>query len=254
MSVSGTDSSNYTLWQAPIGLSFIGCLEQYQVCASGTCSQPSALYQLAKSPNYGLPNLTQSRKAVADVVWKTLWAGQIRYALQMIGGQLLVANEKVMGSLYMRSSKIPDDQWVTETWNLANISLAILQRRPGDYASPAPLLQQNPSRIVRPDTKEAVDLCAQMRIRTARYTSFRIVGLAMLAAATAFAAALNRVLPRLFSGRSKAEKRKGVVADWSRYNFYHLVMAVGEARDVGPWTRKDKDVPVMVDGGREFRL
>ncbi|KAK0640637.1 hypothetical protein B0T16DRAFT_460803 [Cercophora newfieldiana] len=250
LTVPQTDSSNgEKTWIAPPGWSFLACLERYQLCSSGRCSNASALYQLQALPNYGLDGLTPTQKAVADLVWKSLWAGQVRYALETMAGQILIANEMVMGSWFMRSSKIPANQWTIEAWNLANISLAVLQRRPSDYASPAPLLQEYPERIMKPGTDEDKDLCGRIRIRTSGCTSFRVLGLVMLALAAGFATLVNRVLPRVFKGR-----RKRAIPDWSKYNFYHLLMALCEARDIQPWGRRDGDVPVMVDGNRKFAM
>ncbi|KAK0617621.1 hypothetical protein B0T14DRAFT_273593 [Immersiella caudata] len=251
ISTSQTDqASGDKIYVGPPGWRFLACLEQYQLCTASHCSNTSAMYQLQSVPNYGLGDLPPSQKAVADLVWKSLWAGQTRYALEMMAPQVLVANEKVMGSWFMRSAKIPSDQWITEVWNLANISLAALQRRPSDYASPAPLLQEHPERIARPDSEESRDLCGRIRIHTAEYTSFRILGLVFLILGAAFAALVNQVLPSIFKGRVGG----AAIPDWLKYDFYHLAMAVCEAREIQPWRRRDEKVPVMVDGELRFAI
>ncbi|KAK4163115.1 hypothetical protein QBC43DRAFT_355491 [Cladorrhinum sp. PSN259] len=235
-------------WKSPLGYSFLACLEQYQFCASGSCSQPGALYQLQSSPTYGLRGLTGGQKAVADLMWKSLWAAEIQYAMVFMGNRLLVANELVMGNWYKRSSDMPSNQWVTEAWNLANISLAALQRRPSDYAWPAPILQSNPSHLVQPETDAGRALCGNIKIRATGYTSFRIFSLAFLPAASALLAALNRLLPYYFSTSSSAEE----TPDWERYNIYHLVRSLCEARGLGPWDRREKTVPTMLD--RDYKI
>jgi len=254
ISVPETTSSDEEIWRGPPGWSLLGCLEQYQLCASERCSKPSAVYQLQGLPNYGIGTLSPAQKAVADLVWKSLWAGQIRYALELVAGRILIANEMVMGATSMLSSKIPTNQWALEAWNLANVSLAMLQRRPSDYASPAPRLQEHPISIAQPDTEEARGLCGRIRIRTARYSSFRLVGLVLLVLATALAAVLNHIVPRIFSGRLRDDGGGVGIRDWSRYNFYHLIMAVCEGRDIEPWGRRDETVPMMADGGRRFAM
>jgi len=241
-------------WKAPLGWSLLGCLEQYQLCASERCSKPSAVYQLKGLPNYGLDGLTPGQEAVADLVWKSLWAGQIRYALEMMAGRVLITNENVMGSWPTRSSKIRTNQWALEAWNLANISLAVLQRRPSDYASPAARLQENPSRIMKPDTEAAQFICGHIRIRAEGYTSFRILGLVLLVVAAAFAAMINHFLPMIFKGRLVRGRANVAIPDWSRYNFYHLIMAVCQGRGIEPWARQSENVPMMVDGEAKFPI
>jgi hypothetical protein len=247
-------SSGNDAWYAPVGYSILGCLEQYQFCASGFCSRPSALYQLRASSTYGLGSLTTGQKAVADLVWKSLWAAQLQYALLFMGNEVLVANELVMGNWYMRSSKFPTNQWATEAWNLANISFAALQRRPGDYASPAAVLRQDPSRLVQPDTDAAKALCQQIRVRTT-ITSFRVLSLALLAGVAVIMAALNFFLPYYFSKASWSHGgRKQKAAEWDWYNIFHLIRSVCEARGIGTWDRRENAVPTMREKGYEFPL
>ena len=243
------------IWLAPLGFSILGCLERYQFCASGICSQPSPLYQLRASSTYGLSSMTTNQKAVADLVWKSLWAAQLQYGLLFIANEILVANEQVMGNWYMRSSKLPSDQWTIEAWNLANISLAALQRRPGDYASPAPVLRENSSRLIQPETAAARALCQQIKIRTTRYTSFRVLSLALLAAVAAFMALLNGVLPYFFSKAASSHGRGNHEAsEWDEYNIFHLIRSACEARGIGPWDRRGKTVPTMRERNRKFSL
>jgi hypothetical protein len=248
-------SSGNDAWYAPIGSSILGCLEQYQFCASGFCSRPSALYQLRASSTYGLGSLTAGQKAVADLVWKSLWAAQLQYSLLFMGNEILVANELVMGTWYMRSSKFPTNQWATEAWNLANISFAALQRRPGDYAAPAAVLREDPSRIVQPDTEAARALCQRILIRTTRYTSFRVLSLALLAGVALVMAALNFLLPYSFSKASWSHGGgKQKASEWDWYNIFHLIGSVCEARGIGTWDRREKAVPTMREKGYEFSL
>ena len=247
-------SSGAEIWLAPLGYTMLGCLEQYQFCASGFCSPPSALYQLHASPTYGLHSITAGQKAVADLVWKSLWAAQLQYALLFMGNEILVANEKVMGNWYMRSSKIPSNQWTIEAWNLANISFAVLQRRPGDYASPAPVLRGDPSRLIQPDTAAGRALCQQIKIRTTRYSSFRVLSLAVLAAVAVIMTTLNGILPYLFSKASCWGGERQRAAEWEWYKFFHLIRSACEARGIGPWDRREKTVPTLRDRHFKFSL
>jgi hypothetical protein len=241
-------------WRAPFGLTFLGCLEQYQFCASGVCSQPSGLYELLASSTYGLQRITADQKAVADIVWKSLWAAQLQYSLLFVGNEILVANEKVMGNWYMRSSKIPSNQWTIEAWNLANVSFAVLQRRPGDYASPASVLRGDPGRLIQPETAAARALCQQIKIRTTRYSSFRVFSLALLAVVAVIVTMLNGILPSSFSKASRSAGGGQKAAEWQWYNFFHLIRSACEARGIGPWDRREKTVPTMRESQREFSL
>ncbi|KAK4120582.1 hypothetical protein N657DRAFT_674238 [Parathielavia appendiculata] len=241
-------------WAAPWGFSILGCLESYQFCAAGFCSQPGALYQLRASPTYGLRSLNPRQKAVADLVWKSLWAAQLQYAMIFMANEILVANELVMGNWYFRSSSMPSDQWTVEAWNFANISFAALQRRPGDYASPAAVLREDPSRIVSPDTGEARELCRQIRVRTTKYTSFRVLSLALLAGVTVIMAALNGILPYYFSKTSNRGGGKHEATEWDGYGIFHLIRSVCEARGIGTWDRREETVPVMREKDRQFSL
>jgi hypothetical protein len=189
--------------------------------------------------------LTAGQKAVADLVWKSLWAGKLQYALLLTGNEILVANELVMGSGYRRSSKISTDQWALEAWNFANLSLATLQRRPGDYAAPAAVLLENPDYIVRPETDTAQALCQQIKIRTTRYTSFNVLSLVLLAIASALVTTLNCILPSYFSKLSRRGQEKKESSKWDRYNLYHLIRSGCEARGIGIWDNRDKTIPAI---------
>jgi hypothetical protein len=254
VTVPGPGSSGSEAWIAPLGHSIVGCLERYQFCASEFCSQPSALYQLRASSTYGLDRITADQKAVADLVWKSLWAAQLQYALLFMGNEILVANEQVMGNWYLRSSKIPSNQWTIEAWNLANISFAVLQRRPGDYATPVPVLRGDPSRIIQPETDAARALCQQIKIRTTMYTSFRVLSLVLLAALAAIMTTLNRTLPYFFSKVSSHSGWKREAAEWDEYDIFHLIRSVCEARGIGPWDGREKAVPTMRERHRKFSL
>ncbi|KAK3367554.1 hypothetical protein B0H63DRAFT_489406 [Podospora didyma] len=259
ISTSLTDEQGLQ-WYAKSGLSILGCVEQYQFCTDPrTCSKLDALYQLRATPNYGLPSLTARQKAVAGLVWKSVWAAQLQYGLLFIDKQILVANELIMSSLnsYVRSSKIPSNQWVTEAWNFANISLAVLQRRPGDYASPAAVLQQNASRIIQPDTAEARALCKQIKTRSSKHTSFKVLSLALLPGIAALVTLLNGVLPNLLSKTSRhggGGGGKNATTAWAGYGFCQLLRLMSEARGIGPWDRQEKTVPTLRDRDFKFPL
>ncbi|KAK4101285.1 hypothetical protein N658DRAFT_70714 [Parathielavia hyrcaniae] len=248
-SLSGSDA-----WYAPLGYSVLGCLESYQFCSAGFCSQPGALYQLRASPMYGLGSLNPRQKAVADLLWKSLWAAQLQYAMLFMAKELLVANEMVMGTYHMRSSALPSDHWIVEAWNLANISLAVLQRRPGDYASPPAVLREDPSRIVSPDTVESRALCQQIKVRTTRYGSFQVFNLALLVGVAVIMAALSNLLPYFFSKASNCGGGKRELAEWDYYGIFHVIRSVCEARGIGTWDRRESTVPVMREKDYEFPL
>jgi len=242
MTVKTTTEIGGTIWLAPREASILACLEQYQFCVGGTCSKLDALHPLRQA-RYGL-DLTPEQTAVADLLWKSLWAAQLQYVLFLVGNQLLVANEAVMGSYYyLRSLKLPVDQWVVEAQNMANTSLAVLQRRPVDYASPQTVLQDNPRQIVPPESDMARALCEKVIIRTARYTSFKVLGLLLLLLFTLLLAALNLALPRLASH-----------PDWLRYGFFQLLRLALEGSGVGPWVGLANSCPALVGRSEEFSL
>lgn len=230
-----------TTWSAPPGASVLACLEQYEFCAADVCSQPNALYRLRQA-GYGL-ELTSEQRAVADLVWKALWAAQLQYSLLLVGHQLLVANEAVMSSWYMRSLTLPSNQWVLEVQNMANISLAALQRRPGDYASPQLILQADPRHIIPPESSAAQALCGEILIRTTSYTSFKVAGLLLLLLLTVVLAVVNTALPRLWSH-----------PEWLRYGFFHLLRLALEGKGIGPWAGRANTCPALLDRSTEFSL
>jgi hypothetical protein len=107
--------------------------------------------------------------------------------------------------------------------------------------------------VQKPDTNAARALCRQIRVRTARYTSFRALSLVLLAAVAVIMAALNGILPHYFS-KAPGRSGKHEVAEWEGYDFFHLIRFVCKARGIAPWDRRDRTVPTMRDRYHKFAL
>ena len=226
-----------TAWQAPVGISVLGCLEQYQFCLGDTCSKLDALYQ-HRTNGYGL-KLTVEQRAVADLMWKSLWAAQLQYSLTLTGNQILLANEAVLAYTNKRSTKLPTDQWVTEAQNFANISLAMLQRRTVEYASPPLIYRNMPNYLIPPDSDAARALCSLTLVRSEGYTSFKGLGLIILPMLALFLTLTNAALGTFARQQTP-------------YHYFELLRLALQSMGHRDWEGSEKTAPTIKD--QEFRF
>ncbi|KAJ2906279.1 hypothetical protein MKZ38_002358 [Zalerion maritima] len=247
-------------------ISFLGCHQQYQLCldsSPSSCTILGGISQISPSNSTAvLPNATKKQRRILELVHEALWAGQFYFAMEFLDTDVLRAKDKLLPFTGLASGNLSDAQWITEARNMMNISLAVSQRRVIDYAVPVITSPEDREIIVAPDAEEGRGLCDSILVRANGDTSFKVVPLVVLLAATALATVANWVLPKIggwLHGR-RLNGKEGMQPDfyqpwtWTSHGTLQLLRLALEGRGIGPWVGQEGDVPRLVGGGGDFVL
>lgn len=240
-------------WIASNYLTFLGCNVQYQMCTRLGCSQPSGLSAISYTKEDN-PDLSENELAVVQLVWKAIWGTQLHFSNLILRSALLLANNYIWAAL--NSATLPSNQWQNEMLNWHNVSLALLQRRIVEFASPVQV-QVRPgvtslNYVHPPQTSGLQDLCNGVRARKSGYSQFNMLGL-MLTLVIGFVILVTQWSLPFIVG--KYQHRNGKVAErkteWDEMGVLQLLRRALEGWGVGPW-RERIGVPMVVDAEQEF--
>jgi hypothetical protein len=235
-------------------------VERYQVCLGDACSPFTGYYNI-KNSNFTLPSpvTRPTQNAVFELMWKAIWAAQTKYLVMFLNDQMLLANNYLWGYFKGLSAPLPDNQWQNEVINMHNTSMALLQRRIVDFASP-PNTEVRPSvssqsNIVSPNTAASRALCSQIKVRTDAYMSFSVLGIFLLIGLAILIVAVNLSLADMVDS---ARRRWGVEMfkswEWVETSPMQLHRMACEGRGIGPWNEKSVGVPRTQEVGLRFSL
>jgi hypothetical protein len=246
-------------WVSPVAASVMGCTEQYQFCRRQHCTPLSGLYagneEQARAAGFNPPQLATFR-----VLWKAAWATQMRYSLVILGSDVLLAKRKVYTGFHLLSQGLPENQWQTEVENIHNISMALLQRRVVDHVLPSEVGRPDDAGLEGWDFNKENDtesqvLCSRQRIRSSEFTSFCVLGIAIIVAVGSLVALIDLVLAdavgwiqhRIGRGLSKR-------FEWIEHGTLNLQRLLFEAWGIGPWKGDGSNLPPVTDTfGHEFQ-
>jgi hypothetical protein len=111
-------------------------------------------------------------------------SSQLHWQLGFIGHENLIAQDALWdgGFGFEMSAGLPSNQWETEVMNWMNVSLSSTQRGTVAYSRPSQyeVSSTNSSLqyIEQPQDPELRNLCGRIKIRSARHTSFSVIGMA----------------------------------------------------------------------------
>jgi len=248
--------------------SFLGCREQYKLCTyEGIhCSPLSAIYQLQPVvDNASVSNLDQQlqlnpvQKAVYALIWKILWAAQLSFNVGFIARDNLIANDYIweVGFGLGLSATLPPTQWQVEAQNWMNVALAVMQRSAVNFARPHEFeINGNFSslkHIVPPRDKEMQELCTKIIAKSPQHMSFSVHRLFLMVGICLFFVIMKISLPKFVAWFQKHSGR-GLHKhlEWTESNYFQLQRIAAEGKEIGPWQRVDKDIPILKDAGRLF--
>lgn len=244
-------------WLPDAVVSVLSCVEQYQFCANGHCTDPSGLFDQENPP--ARLALSPAQKAAYRVIWKSAWAGTLYLVVYFLNERILLARRLLHPITYL-SAPVAPDQWLREAHNLHNLSLAVLQRRVAEYARPPDVtvphgagVSSTRDFVVTPPTQEERDLCGAIKTRNSSYRSFSLANLVVVVVGGFVLAAVNLALPRVvFKFRAWVRGEEDKTHAWRDTHIFQLHRALLESRSVGPWLPTDGDVPVLEDGALRF--
>jgi hypothetical protein len=244
-------------WMSPLATTAIACTEQYQFCNGYRCTPISGLYAM-NDKLITTVGFNPHQMATFRLLWNSTWAIQMRYLLINLGTNVLLAKDQVYTSLNPLSQTLPPNQWHIEMENIHNISMAMLQRRVIDHALPSNL---NTSRSIHADTyiipendAESLRLCSHQRIKTSEYSSFSVLGLALIISGCSLTILISILLPRTM-GWFQRKTGRGLHRrlEWIESQTLQLQRMLFEKWGIGPWKGGQNAVPVTAMFGQKFQ-
>lgn len=180
----GTNSKNFST--PTTDLSVLGCTEQYQFCnsANSKCTNLTGLYAALHTVESGDLQLSPQQAATFRIVWKAGWSMVLQWATTILDNSLLLAQDFIFTMKSTTSSPLPDDQWIQEAHNLHNLSLAVLQRRINEFASPEnfdirPGLNSL-KQINTPTDPHELEICQHQKVRSNAHVSVSVLGMCII--------------------------------------------------------------------------
>ncbi|KAF2184882.1 hypothetical protein K469DRAFT_633197 [Zopfia rhizophila CBS 207.26] len=248
--------SNPPLFVATNDLSFMACAAQYQFCSNSDCSPLTGLYGITPDRQQN-PKLSPIQLAVFQLLWKAVWASQLSYTILLLREELLLAQDYQWDRSFM-SAPLPDNHWKNEIWNFHNVSLALLQRRVVEFASP-PDVRVRPGvsslqHIVRPELPELLKLCNAVKIRTTAYSNFSVLALVLTIVGGLLIIGLNLTLSTVVEwAQKRSRKYLYKRLEWIETSDLHLHRMACEGRGIGPWNGRE-GIPRMMVAEQRFSL
>jgi hypothetical protein len=240
-----------TVYSSNRTLSALACADQYQFCAGGVCTATGAFYQ-ARNETIQKLKLTKMQMATFEMIWRVLRLSRMTWFGDLLSTDFLLAKQR----LWSLSSQLEENQWQIEVENIHNLTLASTQRMIVEHASP-PQIEVRPTVklsnfVTTPTTPEGKILCAAQKVRSSDHQSFRVVGFVIIIVVGVVIVLLHLLLPKLVARiqRGSVKGRYRNLA-WDNQDPLQVLRMALEAQGVGPW-RKEKDIPVTVEFGKEF--
>ncbi|KAI9860128.1 MAG: hypothetical protein M1813_006238 [Trichoglossum hirsutum] len=245
-------------WGSSLATTAVGCVEQYQFCNGDRCTPTSGIYnvndKLVSAVGY-----SPAQMATFRLLWRSAWSLQMRYLLLFLGTDVLLANNKLYSSFDRLSPALPPNQWQIEMENIHNITMAMLQRIVVEHALPSNFRVSDSastdSYVIPENDTESLRLCSHQRIKAIGYSSFSVLGLAVIILVGSFIILVNILLPGIVgwfqrkTGRGLHRRR-----EWIESETLQLQRMLFEMRGIGPWEGNQDAVPVTANFGQKFQL
>ncbi|CAI6232924.1 unnamed protein product [Periconia digitata] len=243
-------------------LSVLGCTEQYQLCNAATekCTELAGLYKIKSTLESDALKLTRYQTASANILWKTAWGMALQWACEVLSDSLLLAQDSLFTAKSQTSAPLQDGHWQREAWQLHNMSLAVMQRRVYEHASPGNFTVRpgvySTTQLATPQDAESRDLCKRQKTRSNSSISISVMGMSIILIVGALFILLDWFfIQQIFWFRSFSHERSSKKADWTSGGTLQLQRQVLESRGVQGWkaTTQDMAFPVLLENERVFR-
>ncbi|KAF2132432.1 hypothetical protein P153DRAFT_374159 [Dothidotthia symphoricarpi CBS 119687] len=252
---TNVSTSSSELYTSTNDLNILGCTEQYQLCNLGNqhCTPLTGLYGIQQAMTQNDLSLSPRQLATSNIIWKAAWAMGLQWAVEVLGANVLLARDWVFTVDSVTSAPLPANQWHLEAQNLHNFSLAVFQRRIGEYAQPENF-QIRPDtnsldQIVPPTDADMRALCALQKVRSAAHSSVSVLGLCIILVVGALLVLLDWVfVQQMFWLASFSRGRHARKMDWTSSGALQLHRLALEARGVGPWDAAEFEFPTLREG------
>jgi hypothetical protein len=173
----------------------------------------------------------------------------LQWTAKLMNSRVLLAQDWVFTTTSTGSGPLPSNQWQIESYNLHNLSLAVFQHRLNQYAAPETFQLSSTlnaaDHLDVPQTPEEKDMCKRQRVVTSAYVSVSVLGMAIILGIGTLLILLDQVLEKLWFGYFNSQSRVAKQALWTQTSTLQLHRQAVEARGIGPWDRKNLDIPVL---------
>jgi hypothetical protein len=247
-------------------LSVLGCTEQYQVCniRNTRCTPVTGLYGIkhALDSENGDLDLSPKQKAIFELLWMPARSMSLQWSFKVLGTELLLAKDWLWATISVGSSALPPNHWQVEAENLHNVSLATLQRRVTEFASPnefeiRPGLNSL-AQVREPSDPALRDLCTALKLRSSEHISVSVLGMAIILGVGSLLILLDFVLIQqlfwvnILWWRNRSPRRQKRKEDWQATGTLQLQRSALEARGIEPWEDDENETPILVDRNKKF--
>jgi hypothetical protein len=232
----------------------LGCVEQHQLCnpssLSETCTPLSGIDELWDDANIASINLSDAQLAIGQRLQPVIASTGIWSQSWQDSDTLAKGSELLQSSI---SLALPPDQWVLEVNNWHARLMAMVQVMIVRYAT-GPDDIEDVQFIDPPDSDAEAWMCANQKIGRTDYTSFSVLGIAVILAVGSAIIYVNLGLESLVrcsergARRTQGSEASGKSLEWTLHGTLQLQRMAFEGRDIGTWERLTDDVPVTARG------
>ena len=250
---SSDDSASAVYVRKSPQVSVLGCIEQYQFCASAekpsSCTAKQGLLQLQNMEASQYPIFSAPQLALTSHMNQELNLTTINFLVSDLGATSLAAREYSGPNEYL-ATPVPDDQWKSEVIRFSNVGQIVLRQALIDFAAGPP--SRKWESLVQPPDPGSItqSFCSAQKIHTTDYTSFSLLGLSIIFVVGGFLIILNLILPRLTNLIARHRDRRHAHDPWLQDDPLHLQQRAFEQSGLGTWEGQDTNIPVTAMGER----
>jgi hypothetical protein len=225
-------------------LGVVGCIEQHQFCnqRTGKCGPLTGLSML-----YGDQSGLELNFAQQTIMKRLLESGvnnHISSTVPTLGSAFMDAQQY---AFKMMSLPVPDDQWIREFQHWFSIILGNIQRTMIEYVA-GPEESAMAEYVNYLPTNETW-MCKNQVVRREDYSSFSILGIAIIILIGALFIVANLTTDRIIDRiRRNSPDHAFKTKQWMLFSFFHMQRMIFEGRGIGNWSRFMNEVPVTEKG------
>jgi hypothetical protein len=240
--VDEIDNTSYYLSEDPVAV--LGCAYQFEICNAGTVNGRKCFNSDMENTNLeeqldGV-GFNARQAAIAKRILTSARIGSVYSLILTEGASDLLANRQNVDGV---STSLPPDQWVLEADHMFGTSLNNLQILSAQYVTGPTAPSVGGTIVDLPD--EDKWMCTNQIVRRDDYTSFSVLGLAIIFVIGGCLIILNLTLismvDRLQKSTESGQRRN---EEWQASDTLQLHRVALENQGVDQWEGIDASVPV----------
>ena len=235
-------NTTYYLSQDPVAV--LGCAYQFEICntdvVKGRICFNANIQGATLEEQLVEVNFNAKQTAIAKRVLTSAYIGSVYSVILAQGASDLLANRRTIDGL---ATSLPPDQWVLEANQMFGTSLNNLQLLSVEYITGPDDRSDGGNIVDLPD--EDKWMCTNQIVRRDNYTSFNVLGLAIILVVGGCLILLNLTLismvSRIQQVTASGQRRN---EEWQASGLLQLHRITLENQGVDPWESTDVSIPV----------